>query len=775
MADFLLSVGADVDESYIQLQKDIKELSSRLAKDPVLVKVSLDADGVSTKVIEKQLDTKKNIKKISKETSEDETVSLNKQIALYNKISRLVDSIGLNMQRRWTAATNTHSGVELSGISDFLSNLKEQDLSDSKIFDTVSQSVAEAELRIKDLNHEIQLSGKNTKAWGDRITGLASKFNTWFTLSQAIMAAYSTARKMITAVVELDTAMTELKKVTNETDEVYEKFLDNASTRAKNLGAALSDTVTATADFARLGYNLKEAEELADAAIVYKNVGDGIEDISEASESIIATMQAFGIAAEDSMSVVDKFNETGNNYAISSKGVGDALLRSAAAMDAANNSLDETIVLFINSPIYGEHFYYRRKNMLKIMINPEHGGSDGGAAYFGLVEKTLNLNAAKYCKAYLESYNCTPFLSRDKDIDMGISKRIELLKSRGANAVVTIAHNAGGGDGCEIFYWKGDSNSKKFAMELEAQYKAIGQNSRGIKQSSENSYNFGMVREPSKIGVVAVLSEFAFLDNASDKTIVDSDADIRKEGEAIAKAIVKYFGLKKKEDVKPEEPIKPEEPTNKNLYRVGTGWSNGKCLGQKGAFAVYENAINFSKELGKDYKVFDWNGKVVYPESQTPPSTTPYKGMPIKLSKVPLYGSATSNTPANTINGTYYIYDGININGRYRITTSKDKCGKTPVGANVTGYINSSAINYDTPASSPTAPYAGMPVQLNNTPLYGSASSGAIANRLTGTYYLYDGIKISGRYRVTVSKDKCGKTPVGSNVTGYINASVIKS
>lgn len=345
MADFLLSVGADVDESYIQLQKDIKKLSTMLAKDPVLVKVSLDVDGVSTKVIEKQLDTKKNIKKISKETSEDETVSLNKQIALYNKISRLVNSIGLNIQKKWTAATNTPSGVELSGISDFLSNLKGQDLSDPKVFDTVSQSVAEAELRIKDLNQEIQLGGKNTKAWGDRITGLASKFNTWFTLSQAIMAAYSTARKMITAVVELDTAMTELKKVTNETDEVYKDFLDSASTRAKNLGAALSDTVTATADFARLGYNLKEAEELADAAIVYKNVGDGIEDISDASESIIATMQAFGIAAEDSMLVVDKFNETGNNYAISSKGVGDALLRSAAAMDAANNSLDETIAL----------------------------------------------------------------------------------------------------------------------------------------------------------------------------------------------------------------------------------------------------------------------------------------------------------------------------------------------------------------------------------------------------------------------------------------------
>ena len=45
------------------------------------------------------------------------------------------------------------------------------------------------------------------------------------------------------------------------------------------------------------------------------------------------------------MSIVDKFNNVGNNYAISSKGVGDALLRSAAAMRAANNTLDETIAL----------------------------------------------------------------------------------------------------------------------------------------------------------------------------------------------------------------------------------------------------------------------------------------------------------------------------------------------------------------------------------------------------------------------------------------------
>ena len=70
-----------------------------------------------------------------------------------------------------------------------------------------------------------------------------------------------------------------------------------------------------------------------------------IEDVSQASESIISTMKAFGIEAENAISIVDKFNEVGNNFAISSEGVGEALRRSASALAAGNNTLDESIAL----------------------------------------------------------------------------------------------------------------------------------------------------------------------------------------------------------------------------------------------------------------------------------------------------------------------------------------------------------------------------------------------------------------------------------------------
>lgn len=191
----------------------------------------------------------------------------------------------------------------------------------------------------------IRGAGLATRSLGDSIVANAKKFTQWFGVSQIIMRIIRLLKDMVTAVKEVDSAMTELRKVTNETEGTYIRFLEDASKRARALGATLADTVNATADFARLGYTLEESATLADAALVYKNVGDGIESIDDASASVISTMRAFNIEAESSMFIVDKFNEVGNNFAISSKGVGDALLRSASALAAGNNTLDESIGL----------------------------------------------------------------------------------------------------------------------------------------------------------------------------------------------------------------------------------------------------------------------------------------------------------------------------------------------------------------------------------------------------------------------------------------------
>lgn len=212
------------------------------------------------------------------------------------------------------------------------------------------QNITQADLQnmlgqMSQMQIALKASGKEGKSLGGIIGSAYSRFGGWMLVTHSLMSVMRDLKQMVINVQEIDTAMTELKKVTDETDATYRTFLSNAATRSKELGTTIADIVTATADFARLGYNIDEATMLADAATVYKNVGDGIEDISTASQSIISTMKAFGIETSDAMLVVDKFNEVGNNFAISSKGIGDALVRSAAALSSAGNDLDESIAL----------------------------------------------------------------------------------------------------------------------------------------------------------------------------------------------------------------------------------------------------------------------------------------------------------------------------------------------------------------------------------------------------------------------------------------------
>ncbi len=123
---------------------------------------------------------------------------------------------------------------------------------------------------------------------------------------------------------------------------------------------------------------------------------------------------------------------------------------------------------------------------------------------------------------------------------------------------------------------------------------------------------------------------------------------------------------------------KPKKAANKVLYRVRKTWKDAKS--QVGAFEVLDNAL---KACPVGYTVYDNSGTPISKKE-----VELRKGSRISLMNTPLYMSADAKEPSNTVNGTYFIYDGMNFNGRMRITNAPEKCGNTPVGFYVTGYIN---------------------------------------------------------------------------------------
>ena len=151
-------------------------------------------------------------------------------------------------------------------------------------------------------------------------------------------------KEMISEVKTLDTALVELNKVSNLSDTQLNAYVNTAFKVSEAVGRLGSDVVNATSDFVQMGYSVEESAKLAENALMYVNVGD-LGSVDDATSAMISTMKAFGIEADNSLSIIDKINNMSNNFAIDAKGIGEGLKRASSALASANNDIDETLAM----------------------------------------------------------------------------------------------------------------------------------------------------------------------------------------------------------------------------------------------------------------------------------------------------------------------------------------------------------------------------------------------------------------------------------------------
>lgn len=190
----------------------------------------------------------------------------------------------------------------------------------------------------------VQGTTKKTETFFEATKRKIGEISSYITGMGAINLAKNQLKQGIRYIKEIDDALTELKKVTNETTETYDKFLKTAAKTADKTGSTMTNIISSTADWVKLGNTLADATSLAETTSVLLNVSE-FESIDSATSALVSTMQAFGYAAKDSMSIVDVMNEIGNNYAVSSDGIATALQDSASSLVTANNSYEEAVAM----------------------------------------------------------------------------------------------------------------------------------------------------------------------------------------------------------------------------------------------------------------------------------------------------------------------------------------------------------------------------------------------------------------------------------------------
>lgn len=148
----------------------------------------------------------------------------------------------------------------------------------------------------------------------------------------------------IESIKEMDAAMTELKKVTSDTSDVYATVEKDMYATGKDIGRDAVELTKSTADWARLGYNTQDSEKMSKWTGILMNVSE-FEQVDDATNALISIMQGFDKGADDVENVVDVLNNIGNKEPISSDEIASSLQRSASALKAAGANYEQSVAL----------------------------------------------------------------------------------------------------------------------------------------------------------------------------------------------------------------------------------------------------------------------------------------------------------------------------------------------------------------------------------------------------------------------------------------------
>lgn len=153
----------------------------------------------------------------------------------------------------------------------------------------------EVSMRFKEIKSEASSAGMTIKNFGASFKNIALMTLGISSSYMAIQKGIQTVRQMFDEVLKVDTAMTELYRITDLSQQKYTSLYQNMSASAKEYGSTLDDMINSTADWVRLGFETDDSNRLAEITSMYQHVTDLSNDV--AVENLVTAYKGF----EDSL------------------------------------------------------------------------------------------------------------------------------------------------------------------------------------------------------------------------------------------------------------------------------------------------------------------------------------------------------------------------------------------------------------------------------------------------------------------------------------------
>ena len=147
------------------------------------------------------------------------------------------------------------------------------------------------EKELQKIDKAADKAGLKMQSIPDKIRSKAKEYMAYFSVAEIFMETVQAMKRMFETVVEIDTAMTGLYRVTDLTASQYDALFDNMVSSAKEYGATLTDIINATTDWVRAGFEADKALGLAEVTTMYQHISDL--DYDTAAENLITAYNGF--------------------------------------------------------------------------------------------------------------------------------------------------------------------------------------------------------------------------------------------------------------------------------------------------------------------------------------------------------------------------------------------------------------------------------------------------------------------------------------------------
>lgn len=186
-----------------------------------------------------------------------------------------------------------------------------------------------------------------------------------------------------------------------------------------------------------------------------------------------------------------------------------------------------------------------------IILDPGHGGPDGGAAVEGIIEKDISLSISKMVRDYLQEQGALVIMTREEDEDLAgdvegyrarkredLKQRVELINDSEADLYLSIHLNAFPSSkysGAQTFYTLRYNENEQVAKFIQDELRDNLENTTRDAKSIDNVYVMKYSKKPG------ALVEVGFLSNAKEREQLIKYSYQDKIAASIYKGIMRYF------------------------------------------------------------------------------------------------------------------------------------------------------------------------------------------------------------------------------------------